>query len=441
MNDTLQTLMREATRLTQSGQLKEATAIIQRALGSAGSAALAPASVSPASATRSADSPSGIVLDGCVFEVGTPNYTATEATIQTAPHASSPHASANSAASPPMRPPQGEFTEGSHTHATLTRRYKLYTPPDAGTSRGKHLPLVVMLHGCTQNPDDFAAGTGMNRLAREEGFYVLYPAQSADANPQRCWNWFKHTHQSRGRGEAALLADMTLSIMQQNSVDPQRVYIAGLSAGGAMAAIMGAAYSDIYAAVGVHSGLAVGAASNVSEALAAMKSGVGRGKAVNHVGRSRAVPTIVFHGDQDSTVHPCNGEQVTQQALSALSGGSAKHVAQGASAQGRRFTRTVYLRSDDIDTSAGFGADFDNDMSTKKCADVGPVAAASGTVRSGPINVTLVEHWLVHGAGHAWSGGDAKGSYTDPKGPDASREMLRFFLAHSLSESRQIEEK
>ena len=155
-------------------------------------------------------------------------------------------------------PTHGEFTESSHTHASLTRRYKLYRPPgnagragspgSAGSS-GKGPALVLMLHGCTQNPDDFAAGTGMNDLAREQGFCVLYPAQSADANPQRCWNRFKHNHQSRGRGEAALLASMTLSIMKQHGIDAHRVYIAGLSAGGAMAAIVAAAYPEIYAAV------------------------------------------------------------------------------------------------------------------------------------------------------------------------------------------------
>ncbi len=370
MNETMQSLMREATRLTQSGSLKEATALIQRALGNAGAgagagsgpvSAPAPASsLTPASTERALPESSPVVLDGCVFEV------------------------------PQTAPPQGEFADGSHTHASLTRRYKLYTPPK---SFGNSLPLVVMLHGCTQNPDDFAAGTGMNAHARDRGFYVLYPAQSADANPQRCWNWFKHTHQSRGRGEAALLAGMTLSIMQHKGIDPHRVYIAGLSAGGAMAAIVAAAYPEIYAAVGVHSGLAVGAASNVPEALAAMRSGAKDGKAGSVAG---AVPTIVFHGDQDQTVHPRNGEQVIA-AASATSAASENHVEQGTASGGRRFTRTVHQ---------------------------GNIASHSSST---------AEHWLVHGGGHAWSGGDSKGTYTDPKGPDASREMLRFFLTHQLT--------
>ena len=276
--------------------------------------------------------------------------------------------------------PKGEFVDGSHTHASLTRRYKLYAPPG---SVGKSLPLVVMLHGCTQNPDDFAVGTGMNELALAQGFYVLYPAQSADANPQRCWNWFKHNHQGRSKGEAALLANMTLAVMEQHCMDSRRVYIAGLSAGGAMAAIVAAAYPEIFAAAGIHSGLAAGAAGNVAEALAAMKSGAADIKLAS---LSSAVPTIVFHGDQDRTVHPRNGEQV----IAALQAGEEKRMEQGISNQGRRFTRTQHQIN----------------------------------------GVTLAEHWVLHGGGHAWAGGNALGSYTDPTGPDASGEMLRFFSEH-----------
>ncbi len=423
MNDTMQNLMREATRLTQSGNLMEATAAIQRALGNARGAPMPPA---PAPIPASA----AIILDGCVFEVaqpgaGRPDSASPEsarraAEAPTAPVAETSRGSANSHTCTAA----GAFTEGSHTHASLTRRYKLYTPPGVTGYVGKGLPLVVMLHGCTQNPDDFAAGTGMNELAREQGFCVLYPAQSADANPQRCWNWFKHTHQSRGRGEAALLASMTLSVIQQHGIDARRVYIAGLSAGGAMAAIVAAAYPEIYAAAGVHSGLAVGAASNVSEALAAMRSGAkpgaqtsaiggenggarggagggaGGGRGLGQTGDGSAVPTIIFHGDQDHTVHPRNGEQVSEQAVAAVqlaSGHSVtKAVEHGVSRGGRRFTRSIHRSS-------------------------------SGQ--------TIAEHWLVSGAGHAWAGGRASGSYTDPKGPDATGEMLRFFLAHQQPEN------
>ena len=412
MNDTLQTLMREATRLTQSGNLMEATAAIQRALGNTGAAPLPP---SPIFST-----PSPIILDDCVFEVAQP-----EAQPKAHPtQAPRPEAVQPEAVRPDANwPGRGEFTLGSHTHASLTRRYKLFTPPgSAGHSASKSLPLVVMLHGCTQNPDDFAAGTGMNQLAREQGFYVLYPEQAADANPQRCWNWFKHNHQSRGRGETALLASMTLAVIAQHGIDPRRVYIAGLSAGGAMAAIVAAAYPDVYAAVGVHSGLAVGAASNVSEALAAMRSGATGGKAGRVTG---TVPTIVFHGDQDATVHSRNGEQV----IAAAPDASGKRVEQGTSSGGRRFTRTVHQRSHAAKSNihGDTSSDTSSDSSRDTFSDI-----SCGTNAGQPASRTVAEHWLVHGGGHAWSGGDPKGSYTDPKGPDASREMLRFFSEQVL---------
>ena len=352
MNETVQHLMREATRLTQSGRLHEATAAIQRALGSA-----APAR--PNTSAAASPRPAAEVLDGHVFEVG-----------PIASPIASPNASLGT----------GEFSSGTHTQAGLTRHYKLFVPPGAA---GKAVPLVVMLHGCTQNPDDFAAGTAMNERAREQGFAVLYPAQSPEANPSRCWNWFKHNHQQRGSGEPAVLAGMTQAVMKQHGIDARRVYIAGLSAGGAMAAIVAAAYPDLFAAVGVHSGLARGAASNLPEALAAMQSGGTRG------GLRSAVPTIVFHGDQDRTVHPRNGEQVI--AAVRADGAADAQIEQGACGQGRRYTRSAH-----------------------------PASAGSASA----------EHWLVHGGGHAWSGGQAAGSYTDAKGPDATREMLRFFFAH-----------
>ncbi|MEO6030873.1 MAG: PHB depolymerase family esterase, partial [Burkholderiaceae bacterium] len=368
--------MREATRLTQSGRLLEASEVIQRALSGAISAVPGQTPANPAekakvgatrSATSTAVAAASQVLDGCVSE--------------------------------PATAPDGEFIAGSHTHAGLTRDYKLYVPPGR---TGKHLPMVVMLHGCTQNPDDFAAGTGMNVNAREQGFFVLYPAQAPSANPSRCWNWFKHNHQQRGRGEPALLASLTRSVMAQYGVDPSRVYIAGLSAGGAMAAIMAAAYPDIFAAVGVHSGLPSGVATNLTEALAAMKSGgadaIGPTRPAVGVAPTAPVPLIVFHGDQDRTVHPRNGDQLIEAELGHIPAGSAHldlpastRVEQGVSSSGRRYTRSVHL---------GSGA------------------------RS------LAEHWVVHGAGHAWSGGHAEGSYTDPDGPDATREMLRFFFEH-----------
>ena len=282
----------------------------------------------------------------------------------------------------------GSFSAGTHSHAGLVRGYKLYLPPGAAD---RALPLVVMLHGCSQDPDDFAAGTGMNALAAAQGFAVLYPTQAADANPARCWNWFKHNHQVAGRGEAALIASLVQAVQRTHGLDADRCYIAGLSAGGAMAALVAAAHPALFAAVGVHSGLAPGAARDLKAGLAAMRSGAASVVPL-------PVPTIIFHGDQDATVHPRNGAQLLAAAVrgSQPPGATAPTwetvQTQGRSAAGQAYTRSMH------------GA---------------PGAAASA------------ELWLLHGAGHAWSGGQAAGSYTDARGPDASAEMLRFFFSHS----------
>ena len=276
-----------------------------------------------------------------------------------------------------------QFISGSYNSKEGARDYKLFIPAQAFD---KPMPLIVMLHGCTQNPDDFAAGTAMNTLARTQGFFVLYPAQSRKASAQGCWNWFKHTHQARGRGEPSIIAGMTQEVMAKYKLDASRVYVAGLSAGGAMAAILGATYPDVYAAVGVHSGLAAGSASNLPSALGAMKSG-STGAAFPEV----RVPTIVFHGDADSTVHHTNGDHVV------------------AASAGRNSTTAT----EQIDTP-------DRRSTTR-------------TVHSEVGGAVTTEYWKVHGAAHAWAGGSALGSYTDPRGPDASAEMVRFFMEHPKS--------
>ena len=412
MNETLQDLMRSATRLTQAGQLREATEALQRALRGAGS--FAPPAAGQPKAPPQAHAGHGpgaeaqsLVLDGCVFEVESSERPPAQRSAAPAPPSGSQQAWGGQVFGEvhARETAIGAFTSASHTHAALSRHYKLYVPPG---HVGRLLALVVMLHGCTQDPDDFAAGTGMNERAREQGFCVLYPAQAADANPSRCWNWFKHNHQRREGGEAALLADLTQAIMRQQGIAPGRVYIAGLSAGGAMAATVAGLFPELFAAVGVHSGLPGGAAHNLPEALAAMKSGAAsmppldtRRHGPTSVSASaprQCVPTIVFHGDQDRTVHPRNAEQLVAAALgsgAALDqsngqGAGTARVEQGVSVQGRRYTRTTHL---------------------------------------GERGNTQAELWLVHGAGHAWSGGCPEGSYTDAKGPDATREMLRFFFA------------
>ncbi|MBM6584480.1 PHB depolymerase family esterase, partial [Microvirga sp. BT689] len=286
------------------------------------------------------------------------------------------------ARAPAPLPEGARFEERTFANETGGRAYKLYIP--SGYT-GQPVPLVVMLHGCTQSPDDFAAGTRMNELAEEKTFLVAYPAQAQSANVSKCWNWFNATDQQRDRGEPSLIAGITRQIMHDFSVEPRQVYAAGLSAGGAAAAIMGSAYPDLYSAVGVHSGLACGAARDMPSAFAAMR----QGGAPQHSGAEQPVPTIVFHGDRDTTVSPINGDQVIAQSKAGAD--LQTTVSRGQAPGGINYTRTV------------------------ACDDSGH---------------PMLEHWVLHGAGHAWSGGSPSGSYTEPKGPDASREMMRFFLEH-----------
>lgn len=261
------------------------------------------------------------------------------------------------------------------------------------------MPLVVMLHGCGQDAADFAAGTGMNALAEEHGCLVLYPEQSCGAHWNRCWNWHDQTNHQRGEGEPALIAGLARRIVAEHAVDPGRVAVAGLSAGGAMAVILGRTYPDLFSAVGCHSGLAHGSARCDASALLAMRMG-GDSSAPASPGAHAAVPVIVFHGDADDTVHRSNGNNVIRQFLDSHAAlGWARYAGLGmltesGSIAGRAFTRHVHREE-------------------------------TGSV--------LAEQWTVHGAGHAWSGGDPRGSCTDARGPSASEEMLRFFIGHKAA--------
>ncbi|MDT8854310.1 PHB depolymerase family esterase [Paracoccaceae bacterium Fryx2] len=377
--------MAKATELTRQGKLQEATDLIRALLH--GGPAPAPGQ------------PEGDVIDGTATRLdAAPKAPPTAAPDPAPARAAAPRSglretlrriaaggmpAAASGPRPQADTGPGRFVTLTHASAQGRRDYRLYTPV-AHKAEGKPMPLVVMLHGCTQSPDDFAAGTGMNALAEEFGCIIAYPAQPTGANANKCWNWFKPEDQRRDGGEPALIAGIARDILRDHPVDPARVYIAGLSAGGAAAAIVAAAYPELFHAVGVHSGLPVGAARDVPSAFAAMQQGGAGSTAI------RTQPTIILHGLADATVHPRNGDAVARQVLSGRPG-LAKTVQRGTSAGGRGWRQTSH---------------------------------------SLPDGRSHCEHWEIEGAGHAWAGGKAAGSHTDPAGPDASREMLRFFLQH-----------
>ena len=479
MNERMRTGMAEATRLTRTGQLTEATATIQRTLWGL----LAPAAAAHTT-DRTTDEPvdapfrvvaPALLPTAVVLTQRPAHHTSTSAVTMLPPPdvAVSPPESGSAAAaltaprsnprehqhrgaastlqptrgsepaeSTPTAPKQparwratrrparsglggpvslplpdrarreieagGQFIHGSYTNHAGTRAYKLYIPSGY---RGQALPLVVMLHGCTQTPDDFAAGTRMNGLAERELFFVAYPAQATPANPSKCWNWFKATDQHRDRGEPSIIAGITRQIVSTYPINARQVYVAGLSAGGAMAMIMGVSYPDLYAAIGVHSGLAYGVAHDLPSALAAMQHG-GTTAARQRDHRfpaagtgTRLVPTIVFHGDRDMTVHPRNGDQVLAYWATRYAGGGPDTMA------GKKLHVTV---------------------------NRGQVPAGRAYTRSRYHDANghaVMERWLVHEADHSWSGGSPHGSFTDPQGPDASQAMVRFFYQHLQSES------
>lgn len=366
IHQTIEQALTRAGLDNQSGPLRGVTDTIRKALASAG---LGDAAVPGTQAPLRPRADHGTVIDVAARDV-------------TAPRGHGPVPEQHGARG------TGEFLTRRFSHAAGTRAYKLYLPATrAGAASDAPLPLVVMLHGCTQSADDFAAGTQMNRLADTHGFLVVYPEQPAGANPSRCWNWFRAEDQVREGGEPALIAGIVQAVVADHAVDTRRIFVAGLSAGAAMAVILGETHPELFAAVGVHSGLPYRSASDIPSALATMK---GRGMATPPPA-GRGVPTIVFHGDRDHTVQQRNGERIVEQASQALGKqGLQVRTDTAAVPGGRRYTRTVH-------------------------------ADAQGR--------PWIEWWTLHGAGHAWSGGHASGSYTDGTGPDASAEMLRFFLA------------
>ncbi|MEA2759514.1 MAG: hypothetical protein QOH65_2127 [Methylobacteriaceae bacterium] len=409
MNFTLPPDMLEATRLTRAGRVAEATSLLRRLLSRAGTNGEAPSNAAARLEPPQLDLTANEVGISARFagapieDMATPHVQAPQS--QEPAHTplpnvlrdlvgrfgrSDPVSGLQSRLSPVATPSAetvpsgGTFLARTYSNQAGTRPYKLYVP-SSYRDDGPALPLIVMLHGCTQSPDDFAAGTRMNLVAEEHSCLVVYPGQIQAANHSKCWNWFKTTDQRRDQGEPSLIAGITRQVMRDYRVDPKLVYVAGLSAGGAAAAIMGSTYPDLYAAVGVHSGLACGAAHDLQSALHAMKQG-GSSRARKN---PRIIPTIVFHGDRDSTVNLRNSDQVLAGAGAGTAADVAINTEEGTAPGGRAYSRTLHRD------------------------------------RVGKI---IFEHWRVHGAGHAWFGGSPAGSYTDARGPDASREMVRFFL-------------
>ncbi len=397
--------MQEAMRLMQSGDLYAATRAIQHGLGGA-----------PTDATeKQRDSSARDAIDG-QYRVepddehglsapafpGVPDrnpepHERFDGTSPPRPGAPdrNPESGERSDGTSPTQPDselrEGEFRDHYFTCTAGAIHYKLFIP--AGIPVAQR-PLIVMLHGCTQSPDDFARGTRMNHLAQEHGYVIAYPAQSRKKNVSGCWNWFRSADQQRGQGEPAILAALAKHLVDKHALDERRVYAAGLSAGGAMAAVLANTYPDVFAAIGVHSGLPFGAAHDMPSAFAAMRGSDGTSRYGKRPIRPDRIPTIVFHGDRDMTVDPCNGSAVIAQSMATAPArapegdGMRSTVERGAVPGGHSYTRTIFTD-------------------------------ATGAV--------VAEQWLVHGAGHAWFGGDPAGTYTDRAGPDASEQMLRFF--------------
>ncbi len=369
----------KAKALTIQGKLMDATRAIQQGLGFRPAGHPRPAQ--PAVHRETLESPAQAPA---AFTPAAVDQTATDVafreTVRDAPDIKTPP-------QPSPRPPSFDlhtFERGPSRHA-----YRLFVP---GRLDDSPIPLVVMLHGCKQDSEDFAKGTAMNELAEREKFMVLYPEQPRTANSMGCWNWFHPAHQSRDQGEPAMIAALTRQVASSHGVDPARVYVAGLSAGAAMAAIMGQLFPEIYAAVGVHSGLAPGSAHSVASAFSAMSKGPGPRAKTEAIG----IPVIIFQGSGDSTVAQANADAIIRSELVAWSSKGAALV------EGNKTINTAGKRP------------------------------STATVWTDGAGKPIVESWTIDAGPHAWSGGHVSGSFTDPKGPSATQAMVDFFRQHWL---------
>ena len=288
--------------------------------------------------------------------------------------------------------------------------YVVYTP--LNYRAGTPVPLLIMLHGCTQSAADFAAGTQMNLVAEEHNFIVVYPQQVRKNNSLYCWNWFDLANQSRDHGEPAMIVGIVQDILQntaQWTIDTARIYVAGISAGAAMSVILGATYPDIFAAIGIHSGFEYQALKSHRGALTISKrrgpdplqQGLAAYEAMGSY--ARIVPTIVFHGTKDTVINITNGDQVVQQ----------------------------WMQTDMLASHDTYVADF-NAPATATTYKIPTGYAYTVYTWQNSRGKTIQEYWKVNGLGHAWSGGNSSGSYTDSRGPSASEALYAFFMHHSM---------
>jgi poly(hydroxyalkanoate) depolymerase family esterase len=339
----------------------------------------------------------------------------------------------SSAAPPqPRLPWDGPFLFRS---GSARRPYFVYTPP--GYRPGTSVPLLVMLHGCSQTPRGSAIATWWNDLADDHNMIVVYPGQTLavaetavtgngtastgdpaddgcwrDGNGDNCWNWFLPEHQARDAGEPALIAGITRAVIadrQRWTIDASRIYVAGMSAGGAMAVVLGATYPDLFCAVAAHSAVEYQAATNLLGALQVLGQGgpdpILQGQhAFQAMGdRARLMPVFVAHGNQDARVNPINGDQAVRQ----------------------------WLETNRLATAGGFTADFSRPTRDDRFGEPVPGGHPYRVRRWTDTAGTVVqEYWTVDGLGHAWSGGYWLGSFTDFHGPNLSRAMYAFLARH-----------